>query len=676
MKAKNLDDALAMLVREVKAAGVDLPPKEIRARIYGIAAAAKPSGRPVPLDVLSPKLEDSPLADKLRTAIAAIADGFARANEPGNRGPRLAALRKVLAKRKLDGFIVPLADEHQSEYVSWHAARLAWLTGFSGSAGLAIVLKSKAAIFVDGRYVLQVKKQVDPKLFTPIHIADQSPYDWLAKTISKGARLGYDPWLHPELQITQLARACAKRGAHLVAVERNPVDAVWQDQPPLPLGRILPHAANLAGESGAHKRARTAKTLKDRGVAAAFLSAPDSIAWLLNVRGSDAPHTPMPNSFATIDTAGAVDWYVDSRKLVDGTPSHLGSKVRVHPVSDLAQGLARFEGSAGVLIDPGHAPSWVVHRLEKSGVTVKRGDDPCALPKACKNEVEIAGTRAAHERDGVALTKFLAWLDREAPGGKIDELTAAQVLEDFRATAPEFRDLSFPTITGAGPNGAIVHYRATPKSNRRIEPGMLYLVDSGAQYTDGTTDVTRTIGIGKVAAEERDRFTRVLKGHIAIASCRFPTGTNGGQIDALARQFLWQAGLDYDHGTGHGVGSYLAVHEGPQRISKMGNTAALAPGMVISNEPGYYKTGAYGIRIENLVVVRPTNGVAGGERAMLGFETITLAPIDRRLIDVSLLTDAERAWLDAYHADVRKRLSPRLDKTTRRWLAEATAPIG
>ena len=676
MKAKNLDDALAMLVREVKAAGVDLPPKEIRARIYGIAAAAKPSGRPVPLDVLSAKLEGGPLADKVRALVTAIADGFARANEPGNRAPRLAALRKVLARRKLDGFVVPLADEHQSEYVSWHAARLAWLTGFSGSAGIAIVLKSKAAIFVDGRYVLQVKKQVDPKLFAPIHVADQSPYDWLGQTIPKGARLGYDPWLHTERQVTQLAQACAKRGAHLAAVERNPVDAIWDDQPPPPLGRILPHAVQLAGESAAHKRARTAKALKDRGVTAAFISSPDSIAWLLNVRGSDAPHTPMPNSFATIDTAGAVDWYVDPRKLVDGTVAHLGAKVRVHPVSDLALGLARFEGSEGVLVDPGQAPSWVIHRLEKSGIKVKRGEDPCTLPKACKNEVEIAGMREAHERDGAALTKFLAWLDREAPSGEIDELTAAQVLEDFRATVPEFRDLSFPTITGAGPNGAIVHYRATSKSNRRIEPGMLYLVDSGAQYTDGTTDVTRTIGIGKVAAEERDRFTRVLKGHIAIASCRFPTGTNGGQIDALARQFLWQAGLDYDHGTGHGVGSYLAVHEGPQRISKMGNSAALVPGMVISNEPGYYKTAAYGIRIENLVVVKPVNGVAGGERSMLGFETITLAPIDCRLVDVSLLTDAERRWLNAYHAEVKKRISPRLDKATRRWLAEATAPIG
>jgi Xaa-Pro aminopeptidase len=671
----NLERRLDTLVRDLKSAGVNLPPKEIRARIFGIAAAAMPAARPIPLDVLSPKLKNGALADGARETIKYIAAGFARSVGPGDRKARLAALRKILKRRKLDGFVVPLADEHQSEYVSWHASRLVWLTGFSGSAGTAIVLKSKAAIFVDGRYVLQVRKQVDSKLFQPIHVADQSPYDWLGTAISKGARLGYDPWLHTERQVDALRRACAKRGATLVAVDSNPVDAIWEGQPPPPLGRIVAHPTRFAGESVARKRANVAKTLRERGVGAAFLSAPDSIAWLLNVRGSDAPHTPLPNSFALVDAKGEVDWFVDGRKLANGAASRLGPKIRVHPLADLGKAFARHGANGGLLVDPGQAPSWVIRQSEKSEIRLVRGEDPCALPKAAKNGAEIAGMRAAHERDGAALTRFLAWLEREGPTGEIDELTAAQTLEDFRAEDPAFRDLSFPTITGAGPNGAIVHYRATPKSNRRIERGQLYLVDSGAQYVDGTTDVTRTVAIGKPGAEERDRFTRVLKGHIAIASARFPEGTNGGQLDALARQFLWQAGLDYDHGTGHGVGSYLAVHEGPQRISKMGNTAALVPGMVVSNEPGYYKTGAYGIRIENLVIVTKPAPSKGGERAMLGFETITLAPIDRALVDVSLLDDHELAWLNAYHADVRKRLTPRLDRATARWLRAATAPI-
>ena len=667
---------LDKLVANVQATGIDLPQSEIRDRIFGIAAAAMPAARPIPLDVLSPGLKNGPLADKLRAACQKLADGFAKANEPGNRTARLGALRKVLKAHKLDGFVVPLSDEHQSEYVSWHAARLAWLTGFSGSAGMAVVLAKTAAIFVDGRYVLQVGKQVDPKLFKPIHSADQSPYDWIAETASKGARIGYDPWLHTERQMTWLKQGCEKAGAELVAVEKNPVDEIWDDQPPPPLGRVIAHETSYAGEGAAHKRERIAKALREKGVAAAFLSAPDSIAWLLNVRGSDAPCTPLPNSFALVDADGTIDWFVDSRKLVNGASARLGKKTKVHDTDALADSLARYgKATGGVLVDPAQAPSWVIHQLEKSEIKVVRGDDPCLLPKACKNDVEVAGMRAAHERDGAALTRFLAWLDREGPSGKIDELAAAQKLEDFRAEDPAFRDLSFPTITGAGPNGAIVHYRATRKSNRKLKPGMLYLVDSGAQYGDGTTDVTRTVGIGKVGREERDRFTRVLKGHIAIAASRFPAGTNGSQLDAMARQHLWRAGLDYDHGTGHGVGSYLCVHEGPQRISKMGMSASLQPGMVVSNEPGYYKTGAYGIRIENLVVVTPASAVKGGERAMLGFETITLAPIDRNLIDASLLTTDELTWLNAYHAEVKKRLTPRLDRKTAAWLKAATALI-
>ncbi len=663
------------LVADVIKAGIDLPPHEIRDRIYGIAAAAMPAARPIPLDVLSPDIKDGPLADRLRAACRKLADGFAKANVPGDRKPRLAALRKVLKARKLDGFVVPLSDEHQSEYVSWHASRLVWLTGFSGSAGQAVVLARKAAVFVDGRYVLQVAKQVDPKLFEPVHIADRSSYDWIAANLPKGAKLGYDPWLHTERQVTALKSACDKAGAALVAVDRNPVDEIWSDQPPPPLGRVIVHDTRFAGEAAPHKLARIARSLRERGVAAAFLSAPDSIAWLLNVRGSDAPCTPLPNSFALVDAGGTVDWFMDSRKLANGASRALGKKVRLHDVKTLGESLKRYGKSGGVIVDPSQAPYWVIRQLEKSEIKVVRSDDPCLLPKACKNEVEVAGMRAAHERDGAALTRFLAWLDHEGPGGGIDELSAAQKLEDFRAEDPAFRDLSFPTITGAGPNGAIVHYRATRKSNRRITPGMLYLVDSGAQYADGTTDVTRTVAIGNVGKEERDRFTRVLKGHIAIASSRFPSGTNGSQLDAMARQYLWQAGLDYDHGTGHGVGSYLCVHEGPQRISKLGMSASLQPGMIVSNEPGYYKTGAYGIRIENLVAVTPASDVKGGERPMLGFETITLAPIDRNLIDPGLLTIDELGWLNAYHAEVKKRLTPRLDRATAKWLRAATAPI-
>ena len=676
MTTASVDRRIAGLVSELEAAGLDLPATEIKARIYGIAAAAMPAARPVPLDVLSPKLDGGPLADKLRSAITSIAAGFAKALEPGDRAKRLAALRKVMKARKLDGFIVPLADEHQSEYVSWHAARLAWLTGFAGSAGQAIVLATKAAIFVDGRYVLQVKKQVDSRLFKPIHIADRLPGGWLSENLPKGARLGYDPWLHTDRQVAALKQVCEKRGAKLIPVERNPIDEIWDDQPPPPLGRIVVQETKYAGETPAHKRTRIARSLRERGLAAAVLSSPDSIAWLLNVRGSDAPHTPLPNSFAVIDADGAIDWFVNSRKLVNGASKRLGAKTRMHPVFALADSLPRYKkSSGGILVDPAKAPYWVIQQLDKAGIKVMRGEDPCLMPKACKNDVEVAGMRAAHERDGAALTRFLAWLDRHGPTGKIDELGAAAQLEAFRAEDSLFRDLSFPTITGAGPNGAIVHYRATPRSNRKIKPGMLYLVDSGGQYADGTTDVTRTVAIGKAGAEERDRFTRVLKGHIAIASARFPAGTTGAQLDAFARQFLWQAGLDYDHGTGHGVGSYLCVHEGPQGISKRADTAALTPGMIVSNEPGYYKTGAYGIRIENLVVVTPPVKTTNAEREMLGFETITLAPIDRNLIEPTLLSADELAWLNAYHADVKKRLAPLLDRETARWLRAATAPI-
>lgn len=663
------------LTKDVARVLGDLSVAEVRRRIEGVAAAAMPASRPVSLDVLSPALNDAALAGPLRERIARIAEGYANAIAPGRRAARLAALRAELARRNLDGFLVPLSDEHQGEYVSWRAMRLAWLTGFSGSAGQAIVLKDAAALFVDGRYTLQARAQVEGDLLTSRHITDEPASDWLAEKLKRGSRLGYDPWLHTERQVELLKKVCDEAGAALVAVSSNPVDRVWRDQPPPPLGLTVKQPDENAGESAAEKRGRIAADLRRRGLDVAVITAPDSIAWLLNIRGGDVAHTPVPLSFATLDAQGRVDLFIDKRKLAAGLREHLGPEVRLHEPGAFAAHLLSLKGLR-VLIDTAQAPVLAVRKLKSAKATILRDADPCIAAKARKNAAELRGMREAHLRDGAALTRFLAWLDSQAPSGTIDEMAAARVLEGFRAEHPLYRDLSFATISGAGPNGAIVHYRVTAASNRKLAPGSLYLVDSGAQYVDGTTDVTRTVAIGSAGAEERDRFTRVLKGHIALARCRFPKGTTGSQLDALARAPLWEAGLDYDHGTGHGVGSYLSVHEGPQRISKIGNTVALEPGMVLSNEPGYYKTGAFGIRIENLVAVAALGETAGGERPMFGFETLTLAPIDRTLIDASLLDAREVAWLDAYHARVRIALTPLVDADTARWLQGATQPIG
>ena len=458
-------------------------------------------------------------------------------------------------------------------------------------------------------------------------------------------------------------------------VSDNPVDRVWSGRPAAPIAPVMPHPERFAGESAQSKRARIGRGLAEEGATAAVLTMPESIAWLLNIRGGDVPHTPLPLSFAILRQDGSVTLFIDRRKLVAGIERHLGNGVTVMPPDELGPALEALaaEGSR-VQVDPATAACWIFDRLEKAGAKILRAADPCLLPKACKNPVEIGGTRAAHKRDGAALTRFLAWLAREAPKGALSEITASDRLETIRREGEHFRDLSFPTISGAGSNGAIVHYRAAPETEKRLEPGTLYLLDSGAQYLDGTTDVTRTLAIGAPTQEMRDRFTRVLKGHIALALARFPKGTTGTQLDAFARRALWQKGLDYDHGTGHGVGSYLGVHEGPQRISKAPNGQALLPGMIVSNEPGYYKTGAYGIRIENLVLVQPVAGE--GEREMLGFETLTLAPIDRNLIETSLLDDEEIAWLDAYHKRVRDTLTPLVDAATEHWLAQATQPLG
>jgi Xaa-Pro aminopeptidase len=589
---------------------------------------------------------------------------------------RVGTLREALSRRSLAGFIVPRADEHQGEYVPANAQRLAWLTGFTGSAGLAIVLADRAAIFVDGRYTLQVRVEVPAALFEYRHLTEQPAAEWIAATLGAGQALGYDPWLHTVGEVERYEAAAAKAGGSLVAVADNPVDAIWHDRPPSPLAPVVAHELRFAGKPAAEKRHEIAAAMIASGVDAAVLTAPDSIAWLLNIRGGDVPRTPLPLSFAILGSDASVELFVDRRKLAAGLENHLGNEVAVQPPGQFGPALDRL-GAAGkrVQVDPGSAAAWIFARLGAAGAPIRRAADPCQLPKARKNAVELAGTRTAHRRDGAALTRFLAWLAREAPSGRLGEIAAADRLAAIRGEGENFRDLSFDTISGAGANGAIVHYRASPQSEKRLAPGELYLLDSGAQYLDGTTDVTRTIAIGTPSEEARDRFTRVLKGHIALATCRFPAGTTGSQIDVLARHALWQAGLDFDHGTGHGVGSYLNVHEGPQRISKAPNAQALLPGMIVSNEPGYYKTGAYGIRIENLVIVTPCGDLPGAEREMLCFETLTLAPIDRALVMPALLTREEIAWLDAYHARVRETLTPLLDAETAAWLAEATRPV-
>jgi len=666
-------DRRAALARALAEAGVETPADAVEALLRGIAAADVRERDW--LRLIHPEAgADAVLGERLealRRTFAAAPDGI----DIPRAAERLAALRAELTRRGLAGFVVPLSDEHQGEYVARRSQRLAWLTGFTGSAGMAIVLAERAALFVDGRYTLQAAAQVAGALYEHRHITDAPADAWLREHLGEGTALGYDPRLHGARERDRLAAPCEAAGARLVACEENPVDAIWHDQPPPPLGPIAPHPERFAGAESGEKRAAVAARIVEKGAEAAVLGAPDSIAWLLNVRGADVANSPLPHSFAILHGGGGVDWFVDARKLLPEVPAHLGNAVRVQAPAALASvldGLA--EGGRAVLVDEAATPVWMVDRLAEGGARVIRGADPCAWPKACKNAVELDGIRAAHRRDGAALTRFLAWL-AAAPPGSVTELDAVARLAAMRQEGEHYRGPSFDTISGAGANGAIVHYRVTAESNRTLEPGVLYLVDSGGQYLDGTTDVTRTVAIGPPAAEQRDRFTRVLRGHIALAAARFPRGTTGAQLDALARQFLWQAGLDYDHGTGHGVGHYLNVHEGPQRISRLGSGAALAPGMVVSNEPGYYETGAYGIRIENLVAVIEA---AGAEGAFLGFETLTLAPIDRALVAPAMLRADERAWLDAYHARVADALAPLLadDAETLAWLRAATAPLG
>jgi len=587
---------------------------------------------------------------------------------------KLHALRDQLSHSKVDGFLIPRADEHMGEYVPPYAERLAWLTGFTGSAGTCAVLKDTAIVFTDGRYTRQVRDEVDANLYQFRHSVERPLKDWIAEHLH-GRALAYDPWLHTPAEVTSLTAACAKSGGKLVPLDDNLIDAIWPDQPPPPLGRVFAHGLEYTGQASLDKRNEIGQALEHEKINAVVLTAPDSIDWLLNIRGNDVPNAPLALAFAILHTGGALDLFIDERKLDDEVRAHLGNDVSVYATKALGPALDKLgHDHLNVAFDGSSGASWINRRLSASGATVIPRTDPCQLPKAIRNTVELAGVRAAHLRDGVALVNFLAWLDREGPGGGVSEISAADVLDDMRKRDPLYLGPSFPTISGAGGNGAIVHYRVSPATNRTLENGSLYLVDSGGQYRDGTTDVTRTIAIGAPSDEMRDRFTRVLKGHIAIATARFPKGVTGSQLDPLARRALWEVGLDYDHGTGHGVGSYLNVHEGPQRISKGHSTVALMPGMVISNEPGYYKEEAYGIRIENLTVVETVQAPAGSEKELFGFSTLTLAPIDLNLVDTALLNPRERAWLDTYHARVRDKLSPLLDTNAANWLAYATRP--
>lgn len=668
------DEDEAGLADTLTRAGAPWTPQALRAVVAGVAAAPPAIDDNAWMDLIIPHPDEDVMARLAALRQRLTRDYEARASDDVLAG-RLADLRKDLTRQHLTGFLVPRSDEHQGEQVPACSERLAWLTGFTGSAGTAIVLQDRSALFVDGRYTEQARSEVTLDCWTIHHSLDELPADWLTANLPEHGRVGYDPWLHTPNQLKPFVTACHKLRAHLVAVEENPIDVVWRDRPPPPISPVVVYGQHCAGKPSGEKRREVADILRKERQQAVLLSAPDSIAWLLNIRGGDVPFSPLPLAFSLLHADGWVDLFIDPVKLTAPVRAHLGTEVRIRAPADLGAALDRL-GTEGkvVRIDPASTSDWALRRLKASGATLARDSDPCSLPKAIKSPDEIEGIRAAHRRDGVALTRLLAWLSRRTPEASTELEVAAQ-LEQFRRENLHFRGLSFPTISAFGEHGAIVHYRPSPATDAVLQQGSLYLVDSGAQYLDGTTDVTRTVAIGEPSDAMRKHFTRVLKGHIAIATAVFPEGTTGSQIDALARLALWDAGLDYDHGTGHGVGCYLCVHEGPQRISKLPNPTKLAPGMVVSNEPGYYKLGEYGIRIENLVVVRPVARPEGGERDLLGFETLTLAPIDRTLVEASLLEASEVRWLDNYHGEVRRVLSPLLDEATRQWLDESTQPL-
>ena len=593
---------------------------------------------------------------------------------------RLKAVREELVRQGLDGFVVPISDEHMSEYVGGYAQRLEWLTGFGGSAGTAVVLKDKAAMFVDGRYTLQVRDQVDGRFYDYESVPQTSPAKWLAAHAADGAKIGFDPWLHGKPWVQAAEKALKSRGAALIPVASNPIDAVWHDRPAPSLAPAEVHGLDYAGQASEAKRAAVAEWLSTEKLDGVVISALDSIAWLLNLRGSDVERTPVALSFVLAHADGTAELFIAEEKVTPALRQHLGNAVTIRPRAAFVPTLEGLKGKR-VAVDPERSAQAVFAALAGSGAEIVEARDPTVLPKAIKNPVEQAGHRAAQARDGAAVTRFLHWLSLEAPKGQVTEITAADALHQFRRDCGDLRDLSFDTISGAGPNGAVVHYRVSEETNRTLEPSSVYLVDSGGQYPDGTTDITRTVWIGPGDAPDKvkDRFTRVLKGHIALAKISFPHGTAGSQLDTLARQFLWEAGVDYAHGTGHGVGSFLSVHEGPQRIAKAaggqaGSDQALLAGMFLSNEPGYYKTGEYGIRIENLVLVQP-RAIAGSEGEWLGFETLTHVPIERALVDCRLLTRDEVVWWNAYHARVLEIIGPQLAGAALAWLEAQCAPL-
>lgn len=594
---------------------------------------------------------------------------FTAATSPEQGPPRLAALRAALAADGLAGVLVPRADAHQGEYVAARDERLAWLTGFTGSAGFCAVLPDVAGVFVDGRYRVQVKEQVALSDFTPVNWPETKLEDWLTQHLPQGGTLGFDPWLHTSQDIDRLEAALTPAQITLRPID-NPIDRIWPDQPPRPDAPATGFPADIAGKTSGQKRAEIAQALAQAGQAAAVLTLPDSICWLLNIRGGDLPHLPVVQAFAILDSLGHVTLFSDPAKFAPLGPD---PAITIRPWDAFEDALATLSGP--VRVDPATAPHQVRMVLEAAGIAISAADDPCILPKACKTPAEIKATTAAHIRDGVAFARFLHWFDRKAPGGGLTEIACVRALEDFRAETGGLKDISFDTISAAGPHAALPHYRVTEASNAAIVPGQIYLVDSGAQYEDGTTDITRTLAVGPPGAEERGAFTQVLRGMIAVSRARFPKGIAGRDLDSLARMPLWQAGRDFDHGTGHGVGVYLSVHEGPQRISRT-STLPLQPGMILSNEPGYYREGAFGIRIENLIVVREAGALPGGDdRAMLDFETLTWAPIDRRLIDADSLNGDEIAWINAYHARTAETLRPHLPPETAEWLLQATAPL-
>ncbi|WP_300376168.1 aminopeptidase P family protein [Henriciella sp.] len=586
----------------------------------------------------------------------------------------LPRLRDAMKAQGLDGFYVPHEDEYQNEYLPACNDRLTWATGFTGSAGAAMVFQDNAVIFADGRYTLQVRDQTDPELIDIEGLPEPGPFGWLAKQSLKDKTLGYDPKLMTPNDLEALQASARKVGVTLKAVQKNPIDAAWDDRPDEPMAQVVPQKLENAGVEAGQKRTEIADALKADGAEAAVVTSPASVAWAFNIRGGDVACSPLPLSRAILKADGTADLFLDPKKTNDALREHLGNQVRLRPMEDLEPALAELKGKT-ISLDPALASAWFFGALEDAGASILRQPDPVLLPKACKNATEIAGTEAAHIKDGAALTRFLHWLATEGQSGEVTEIDAALKLESFREDLGDLNDLSFETISGAGPHGALPHYRVSSASNRKLERGSLYLVDSGGQYPAGTTDVTRTVPIGDPSDDMRRHYTLVLKGHIALASVRFPEGTTGTHLDALARHPLWQAGLDYDHGTGHGVGVYLGVHEGPQRIAKPWNSIPLAPGMIVSNEPGFYREGQYGIRIENLQYVTEPADIPGGERKMLGFRNLTWAPLSRELIDLELLSPAEHDWVNRYHEEVLEKLGPLVDGEVSDWLKAQCQPI-